>query len=132
MRLKQLFTDDDAVSPVIGVILMVAITVILAAVIGAFVLGFGDSQSSAPSASFDSTESSGNYTFSIQSSSEPLSAENLRCGGDDVDITDTSGSVVSSHSDSDELSAGDSVTCGTDSLVWNDGSTSSTLHTHDS
>jgi len=35
-------TDDSAVSPVIGVILMVAITVILAAVIGTFVLGLGD------------------------------------------------------------------------------------------
>ena len=35
--------DDRAVSPVIGVILMVAITVILAAVIGTFVLGLGDS-----------------------------------------------------------------------------------------
>jgi len=33
--------DEDAVSPVIGVILMVAITVILAAVIGAFVFGMG-------------------------------------------------------------------------------------------
>ena len=37
------FDDDRAVSPVIGVILMVAITVILAAVIGTFVLGLGDS-----------------------------------------------------------------------------------------
>ena len=36
-------SDDRAVSPVIGVILMVAITVILAAVIGTFVLGLGDS-----------------------------------------------------------------------------------------
>ena len=35
--------DDRGVSPVIGVILMVAITVILAAVIGTFVLGLGDS-----------------------------------------------------------------------------------------
>ena len=45
MELKQLFQADDdrAVSPVIGVILMVAITVILAAVIGTFVLGLGDS-----------------------------------------------------------------------------------------
>jgi flagellin-like protein len=33
--------SEDAVSPVIGVILMVAITVILAAVIGAFVFGMG-------------------------------------------------------------------------------------------
>ena len=42
MQLKDIFGDDDAVSPVIGVILMVAIIVILAAVIGTFVLGLGD------------------------------------------------------------------------------------------
>jgi flagellin-like protein len=54
MQLKQLLADEDAVSPVIGVILMVAITVILAAVIGTFVLGLGDQVSnSAPQASFD-------------------------------------------------------------------------------
>jgi flagellin-like protein len=35
--------DERGVSPVIGVILMVAITVILAAVIASFVLGFGSS-----------------------------------------------------------------------------------------
>ena len=43
MKLRnQRDADDRAVSPVIGVILMVAITVILAAVIGTFVLGLGD------------------------------------------------------------------------------------------
>ncbi|WP_345775624.1 type IV pilin N-terminal domain-containing protein [Haloferax sp. Q22] len=42
MNIQNLFKDDTAVSPVIGVILMVAITVILAAVIGTFVLGLGD------------------------------------------------------------------------------------------
>ena len=40
--LSEFGSDDRAVSPVIGVILMVAITVILAAVIGSFVLGLGD------------------------------------------------------------------------------------------
>jgi flagellin-like protein len=53
MEITNLLKDDDAVSPVIGVILMVAITVILAAVIGTFVLGLGDQVSNtAPSASF--------------------------------------------------------------------------------
>jgi len=53
MELKQLYTDDDAVSPVIGVILMVAITVILAAVIASFVLGLGNSATNTnPQASF--------------------------------------------------------------------------------
>ncbi|WP_226012805.1 type IV pilin [Halomicrobium salinisoli] len=54
MDLKKLFADDDAVSPVIGVILMVAITVILAAVIASFVLNLGDqAQQSTPQASFN-------------------------------------------------------------------------------
>ena len=42
MRYTETTKDDSAVSPVIGVILMVAITVILAAVIGTFVLGLGE------------------------------------------------------------------------------------------
>lgn len=48
MRITTLFTGKRAVSPVIGVILMVAITVILAAVIGAFVLGLGTQVSTSP------------------------------------------------------------------------------------
>jgi len=68
MKLQNLLdTPDDerAVSPVIGVILMVAITVILAAVIGTFVLGLGDSVESAPQASFnfDYDSSNSNVTF---------------------------------------------------------------------
>jgi len=53
MEVRSLFEDNRAVSPVIGVILMVAITVILAAVIGTFVLGLGDQvQQTTPRASF--------------------------------------------------------------------------------
>lgn len=43
---------DDAVSPVIGVILMVAITVILAAVIAAFVFGMAGSVSATKNVAF--------------------------------------------------------------------------------
>jgi flagellin-like protein len=49
-------SGNRAVSPVIGVILMVAITVILAAVIGAFVLEIGDQQETAPNTSFESEQ----------------------------------------------------------------------------
>ncbi|WP_284007811.1 type IV pilin N-terminal domain-containing protein [Haloarcula pelagica] len=53
MEIRNLFDDEQGVSPVIGVILMVAITVILAAVIATFVLGLGDQVSNtAPQASF--------------------------------------------------------------------------------
>ena len=45
MDLKKLFKNNDAVSPVIGVILMVAITVILAAAIGSSVFGQGTTKS---------------------------------------------------------------------------------------
>lgn len=61
MSVTELFSDDEAVSPVIGVILMVAITVILAAVIGAFVIGIGDDQSTVPQASWDTSQSTETY-----------------------------------------------------------------------
>lgn len=54
MDLKKLFNNNKAVSPVIGVVLMVAITVILAAAIGSSVFGQGPSKS-APQANLDIT-----------------------------------------------------------------------------
>lgn len=68
---NQSDSDDRAVSPVIGVILMVAITVILAAVIGTFVLGLGDQLGdSAPQASFSTDNvtnaSDGNISFNVE------------------------------------------------------------------
>jgi flagellin-like protein len=51
-KIKQFVADKRGVSPVIGVVLMVAVVVILAAVIGAFVLGLGGDQQAAPQASF--------------------------------------------------------------------------------
>lgn len=48
--------DTNAVSPVIGVILMIAITVILAAVIGTFVLGLSDQNEPAERAVVEVTE----------------------------------------------------------------------------
>lgn len=60
---RKRFADESAVSPVIGVILMVAITVILAAVIASFVFGLGsNAPKSAPSAQLsmsDATETLG-------------------------------------------------------------------------
>lgn len=78
MRIKNLFEEDRAVSPVIGVVLMVAITVILAATIGTFVLGLGDQvQSQAPQTSF-----SFDHT---QDTSDP---------GDELDVTHDAGDSI--------------------------------------
>jgi flagellin-like protein len=51
MKIGKLNKNEEGVSPVIGVILMVAITVILAAVIAAFVFGMGPPDS-APQVQF--------------------------------------------------------------------------------
>lgn len=89
MDFKQLLDDDRAVSPVIGVILMVAITVILAAVIGTFVLGLGDQvQSTTPQASFGFE--AGDQT--VNGSSFPTMTVTHQ-SGDSISETDLSVSV---------------------------------------
>lgn len=65
MQLRNLLHDDEAVSPVIGVILMVAITVILAAVIASFVLGLGDTDDVAPNPTFEYDFDSGEDLLEI-------------------------------------------------------------------
>lgn len=77
MDFNALFDDDRAVSPVIGVILMVAITVILAAVIGSFVLGLGNSvQQTSPNA---------NFQFDFDTSTDEATATHT--GGDSIPST---------------------------------------------
>ncbi|MHB9285730.1 type IV pilin [Halobacteriales archaeon Cl-PHB] len=80
--------DDDAVSPVIGVILMVAITVILAAVIASFVLGLGNQTGEvAPTASFgfDYDGSGGSGDLSItHDGGDAILASELYVRGDNL------------------------------------------------
>jgi len=114
MQLTGLFKDDDAVSPVIGVILMVAITVILAAVIATFVLGLGDSVSdTSPQASFstdwDGQSGGGVDTLTIKhSGGETLEGSNLYLRGE-WDSGDSDGNWQSVHGGDTEVSAGSSV-----------------------
>lgn len=59
---RMAFTkNDEAVSPVIGVILMVAITVILAAVIAAFVFGMAGNVQATKIVSFTATKNATGY-----------------------------------------------------------------------
>ncbi len=80
-KLKAVLDDDRGVSPVIGVILMVAITVILAAVIGTFVLGLGDSLDQAPQAQLDAEVADGDD----DTDTEVVINHN---GGDTIDFAD--------------------------------------------
>jgi len=108
MQITNLFEDDRAVSPVIGVILMVAITVILAAVIGTFVLGLGDSLSqSAPSATYDWTQNS---------TTAPVEVTVTHKGGDTIKSSTVSASISGTGTvngdatnwAAEEITAGDS------------------------
>jgi flagellin-like protein len=136
MELKQLFNDDDAVSPVIGVILMVAITVILAAVIATFVLGLGEQVSdTAPQASFnfdydsgaaDDDEDSFGYTVDSSGTNGELpesgdadgilsvthagGAGQISVGGSSPhDAKKSWGGGDSEYAESSEISSGDSL-----------------------
>ena len=133
MRLKTLLTDDDnAVSPVIGVILMVAITVILAAVIASFVLGLGPSDT-APTINFDSEYDGSTLTIEI-TGGDSVEAGRLSLSGA-VDQEWTSADPDSPAASS-ELSAGDVATVSANSgdevdVIWtsDDGSSTQTLST---
>jgi archaeal type IV pilus assembly protein PilA len=80
MSLKNLFKNSDAVSPVIGVILMVAITVILAAAIGSSVFGQGP-EKSAPQANIEITPVS-----IYNNATSPASVKLEHLGGDSIDF----------------------------------------------
>lgn len=51
-KIKNIVSNSDAVSPVIGTILMVAVTVVMAAIIGVFVFGMTTEIKKTPSVSF--------------------------------------------------------------------------------
>jgi len=102
MNFKQLVADDDAVSPVIGVILMVAITVILAAVIGTFVLGLGENvQQNSPNAQFSFDYDNGSNTMDItHTSGEEVSQDNFVVSSSVADLcTDGSGDCADNQGD---------------------------------
>jgi flagellin-like protein len=114
MDLKSLVRDDDAVSPVIGVILMVAITVILAAVIASFVIGLGDSnQQTAPSVSFstdyEASGGSGTLTITADNVGESVQQDNLRIAGDGASTIPGDWTSFTGGSSGSDLSAGDSI-----------------------
>lgn len=84
MKLRGLLEDRRSVSPVVGVILMVAITVILAAVIGAFVLGVGSSSEESPQVSFEyNYDGAGELTI-IHASGDTFTAEQVSFEGSGI------------------------------------------------
>lgn len=119
-RIRQ-WTDesDRAVSPVIGVILMVAITVILAAVIGSFVLGIGGDLNETPQVRFAASDATGGAVAQVDNSTpspdELFTIEHQ--GGDTIDaadmrleVTDTDGNDIDVSGSIDSFGVGDTQT----------------------
>ncbi|MDB9279537.1 type IV pilin N-terminal domain-containing protein [Halorubrum ezzemoulense] len=122
MNTKKTFQDSErAVSPVIGVILMVAITVILAAVIGTFVLGLGDQIGEAqPTAqlSLESQDLDNNQVTIVHNGGDELN-------GDDLSVT-INGSVASDAGIDGTFSVGEEKTLSNSTI--SDGTTIRIIH----
>lgn len=119
--------DERGVSPVVGVILMVAITVILAAVIAAFVLDLGQSQNSTANAGVSIDQSGEEYTVSLtdMGNSEGVYIRVEGASDEWVENTgDPSGSKPSSYT---LASTGAAVTLDTSSSADYDGATQITV-----
>ncbi|MDS0475279.1 type IV pilin N-terminal domain-containing protein [Natrinema sp. 1APR25-10V2] len=106
--------DERAVSPVIGVILMVAITVILAAVIAAFVLDMGQSQSASASAAVQFEESGS--TVEVTFVQADRLDEHSGSGTYALEITEGSGTNCEFQGDG-SANVGGSATCDSSSSI---------------
>ena len=124
MNLQEfVFGDERAVSPVVGVALLIAIAVILAAVIGAVVLGLGTGGVDTPQAQlvadFDA-DGDGNVSIA-HNGGEPIPADHVVFvdeSGSNATIGDdlTAGNTADFDSgDLAGLTDGDTVT-----LIWQD------------
>lgn len=111
MKANQAFkANDEAVSPVIGVILMVAITVVLAAVVFVLVSNLSKTNDQAPQLTFskaDASNGQGGTLTLVSSSKNGLAWAAFSLGGTATcaAITDTT------------VDAGDVITCSTDGTV---------------
>ena len=143
-------SNSRGVSPVIGVILMVAITVILAAVIATFVLGLGEQVSdTSPTASWSSSQGD-----NITNDTTDVVVEFRHTGGTSIDednldisLDVSNGDIEAVNATAETVSAGETVRMFVNAsdldsddiiveegeeadLIWESDGTSSTLTTH--
>jgi len=91
---KKLLKDKEGVSPVIGVILMVAITVIMAAIVAGFVFGVISTPQPTPQASITIDEVNSTEVTLLHQSGDSLVANDTR-----IVIEDSDGTILTSTLD---------------------------------
>ncbi len=135
---RKRFADEKAVSPVIGVILMVAITVILAAVIASFVFGLGsNAPRSAPQAQLSMSDASD--TVDASTSGDKLftishqGGDTLKCNNTKIIVYDDNYESIDTLTYDGNFNGTNNLTASTDDnkftpgevlVVEEDGSTS--------
>jgi flagellin-like protein len=102
--MMKLRGNEDAVSPVIGVILMVAITVILAAVIAAFVFGMGSDVGTTKTVSISSKLDGNDIVLTINGGPDLPSLQQLT-----ITVTDGDGKKMIKTND---VSSSTAITVG--------------------
>lgn len=122
MELERLLREDDAVSPVIAVILMVAITVILAAVIATFVLGLSENlNSTAPQATFsfeyEQNEGGTDVLTITHDGGDTIQGENLNITADGATDKDPPDFIDDAYVGTDVFTG--EITAGTEATVDN-------------
>ena len=113
--------DDNAVSPVVGVILMVAITVVLSAGLFVMVQSFRDTVGETPTVAFQKdTSGTGGEVLVLVVGPTPIDAADIRLSPADCVLRGTDGNLKTSGN----LAAGDYVDCASDGdvIIADDGS----------
>lgn len=108
MELRKLYTEERAVSPVVGVALLIAIAVILAAVIGAVVLGLGTGGADTPQAQLQGDYDTNASSLEVSHrGGQPIAADNVVVveNGNESPLTTESADLTSG----DKLSTGQTV-----------------------
>lgn len=120
-----MLADDRAVSPVVGVAILIAITVILAAVIGGVVLGLNTSSAEAPQASLQFEYEDDTETLTIiHTGGDKLSSDEVIVRGEAVD--DGSGTYGSEVDLPADIGSGERTSVQADNIdqqvavVWQD------------
>jgi|AntDeeMetagen681_2_1112603.scaffolds.fasta_scaffold06711_2 flagellin-like protein len=97
-KLNELRSDSRGVSPVIGVVLMIAVVVILAAVVGAFATGIFGNQQQSPQAAFSLDDGTVTMDSGDSIPGDQLTVEGAGASAFDNDPV-TAGSVATGATD---------------------------------
>ncbi|MGM0398027.1 MAG: type IV pilin [Halobacteriota archaeon] len=121
MQLKQFLGSDEnrAVSPVIGVVLMLTATVIIGGVVASFVTGMGTGLNSAPQATIDFDYDEDTNMTITHEGGESIATDQLlvKVNGTEKDFNGADGDSLSTG---DEITVDDVNNNSTVRLVWED------------